>query len=506
MSSESQTVAADVEPDDPQAALASDDSSRTQAADTAANPASQTTENAEPILTAEIEKQPVSAFYQPGLLAGLGQIIMETGPVAITRRGLSRAFPALAHGDYRAMWMGAMCSNIGTWMQTIAVQWLIKSMAPGASALWLGRATFLHHMSAALLLPVGGMLADRFDRRWIILTGNICLGLLALTLMTLQWQGMINIWILLAAVTTIGCWDAMLKPANQSLLSTLIPKDCLTNAVALNSVQFNTTRAIGPALGGVVLTALGAMWSFGFNALTYVAIIFAVLSIRKPEPADHHVRKEGVLKSLAGGVLYLRHRPDLRLTMFIVLSSSFLAATQLFMLPAIVEAMYDNQPRRYSQMLSCFGIGAVLGVAMLAVRSKKQASPWRGFLTMGVYASIQVLLSFGWPFPVALGLMVFSGMSYISSLNRFFAGMIGSIPTQMRGRISSLHMLSMLLGYPLGGLVGGWLASMYGIAPIMRTFGAMLIVILLLAGLTIWQFKMKFQDDSDGSLTRRDRT
>ena len=456
-----------------------------------------------PGLVTTVERQPVSAFYQPGLLAGLGQIIMETGPVAITRRGLGRAFPALAHADYRYMWIGAMFSNIGTWMQTVAIQWLIKSLAPSASALWLGRAAFLQHISAAVLLPVGGMLADRMDRRWIILTGNACLCITAILMMILQWQGLLNIWLLLGAVTALGFWNAMLKPANQSLLSTLIPKDCLTNAVALNSVQFNTTRAIGPAIGGIVLASLGAMWSFGINALSYVAIMAAVLSIRIPEPATKTCQREGAFKSLAGGVLYLRHRRDLQLMLFIVLASSFMATPILFMLPALVEVMYEDEPTRYARLLSCFGFGAVLGVAMLAVRSSRQSSPWRGLITMGAFASLQCMIGMGWPFVMAMGLMVGCGSTYISSLNRFFAGTIGSIPVQMRGRVSSLHMLSMLAGYPAGSLVNGYLASIYGIGPMMMANGLFLLIVLILAGLLIWQCRLTFQDDSDGSLTQQ---
>lgn len=438
-----------------------------------------------------------SSFSAAGIFAGVGQMIPETGPIAVSLRSIGRAFKAMEHVDYRYMWCGALFSNIGMWMQTVAVQWLVKSIALDSSALWLGRTAFFQQVPTALMLPIGGLLADRFDRRWIILTGNACLSLLAVLLALIQWQGKMNLWILMGAVMILGVWQALLKPSNQSLLSTLVSKDNLPNAIALNSMQHNLTRGIGPAIGGVILVWFGAQWSFGINALTYFGIIVAVLMIQKPEPASQKKKKEGLIKSLAGGGLYLKHRHDLQLLLFIVLTSGFLATPLLFMLPAIVETMYDNKAQQFSNLLSSFGFGAVAGVIMLAMRSHRKTSPWRGFLTLGVLAMVELAFSFSWPFYVAMGLMFIAGMSYISSLNRFFAGTIGTVPNHVRGRVTSIYMLCMMIGYPTGSIAAGSIATAYGIPFLLRLYGVALLVILGFAGLLIMTMKLHVLDESD---------
>jgi len=435
-------------------------------------------------------------FRPPGILAGVGRMILETGPVSLPLRGLGKAFGALSHADYRYLWLGAMLSNMGSWVQTVAMQWLIKTHAPeSTSALWLGRAAAFQQIPTVLLLPLGGVLADRIDRRWIIFAGNFCLALMAIALSQVEAQGYMHIWVLMGVAVILGVWQAMLVPANQSLLPTLVSRENLPNAVALNAMQFNLSRAIGPAVGGVALVSLGAAWSFGINAFSYAAILIAVFLINMPAGAPR--KHEGVFRSMAGGALYLRSRKDLILLLVTIFFSGFCASPVMFMLPALVEEMFDNSAQQYSKLLSAFGIGAVMGAGFLAIRSRKKSTPWRGLITMGLFGLMEATISLRFPFYVTLGLIFFCGMSYIGSLNRFFAATIGSVPSHVRGRVSSFHVLAIMLGFPLGSMAAGYIASAYSLALVMRIYGLSLITIIMLAGLCIWMFELRFIDDSD---------
>lgn len=435
--------------------------------------------------------------HPPGILAGVGKMILETGPVSLPLKGLGRAFKAFEHLDYRYIWFGALLSNMGMWIQAVAMQWNIKLLAAESSALWLGRSAFFQQMSMVVLLPLGGMLADRIDRRWILLASNIFLAILALVLAVTTAQGQLRMWHLMGLVTLMGISSAMTIPANQSLLPSLVSKTNLPNAVALNAMQFNLSRAVGPAIGGAALVSLGAAWSFGINSFSYIFIIAAVLMIRKPKTIPR--RHESFLASLTGGASYVRTRKDLQLMLSMVFISGVAAAPLLFMLPAVVEQLFDNSENQFSLLLSCFGIGAVFGAAMLAMRSHKFASPWRGFFTMGIFGLLQCLISFQSSFHVTMVLVFFCGMTFIASLNRFFAATISSIPNHLRGRVSSIHVLCLTLGTPLGSMLAGTIAESYGMIPVLRYFGLSLTVALCFAGLIIWKCKLAFieHDDSD---------
>lgn len=447
--------------------------------------------NTDPDNDSDTDNDETRGFGRPlGILAGVGKMILETGPVALPLRGLGHAFRALEHVDYRYIWMGALLSNMGTWIQNVAIQWLIKSLAIDSSALWLGRAAFFQQIPAVLLLPLGGVLADRVDRRWIMLAGNLCLAILSLILALTYGYGHLRMWHLIAAASVSGVMSAMLIPANQSLLPTLVSKQNLPNAVALNSMQFNLSRAVGPAIGGAALVSLGAAWSFGINAFTFVFIITALMLIQRPKATPR--QKEKFLVAITGGAKYLRHRKDLLLMLCVVFISGAAASPIMFMLPAVVEQLFDDNARQFSFLLSSFGLGAVCGAILLAARSHKYTSPWRGFITMGLFGLLECLISFQSSFPVTLALVFLCGMTFISSLNRFFAATIGSIPNHIRGRVSSIHVLCLMLGFPIGSVLAGTIAESFGMIPVLRYFGLTLVAALCVAGFLIWKFNLVF--------------
>lgn len=447
--------------------------------------------NADSDSNSDNDNDETKSFGRPlGILAGVGKMILETGPVALPLRGLGHAFRALEHVDYRYIWMGALLSNMGMWIQNVAMQWLIKSLAVDSSALWLGRAAFFQQIPAVLLLPVGGVLADRIDRRWILLAGNMCLAILSLVLAMTYGYGHLRMWHLIAAASVSGMMSAMLIPANQSLLPTLVSKQNIPNAVALNSMQFNLSRAVGPAIGGAALVSLGAAWSFGINAFTFVFIITAVLMIQRPKVTPR--QKENFFQAITGGAKYLRHRKDMLVLLCMVFISGAAASPIMFMLPAVVEQLFDNNARQFSFLLSSFGFGAVCGAILLAARSHKNASPWRGFITMGLFGVLECAISFQSSFPITLGLVFFSGMTFISSLNRFFAATISSIPNHIRGRVSSIYVLCLMLGFPIGSMLAGTIAESFGMIPVLRYFGLALTAALCIAGLLIWKCNLVF--------------
>jgi MFS family permease len=183
----------------------------------------------------------------------------------------SRIFTAFESRDFRLMWAGACTSSIGTWMQKLAQSWLVFQLS--GSAFMLGLDSFLGEIPIFLLALYAGVVADRMDRRRLLIASQMLQMSCAFTLATLFALGRAEVWHILSLSFVVGTAQAFGAPAYQSLLPSLVPREHLPNAIAMNSIQFNVARLVGPAVGGLTLSTLGAAWCFGLNGLSYVAVI-----------------------------------------------------------------------------------------------------------------------------------------------------------------------------------------------------------------------------------------
>lgn len=423
----------------------------------------------------------------PGMSGASGQTPPSTMAAPPGPHGWPAPIRALRHREYRLLWAGSLVSNVGTWMQNIAKAWLVYRLGverggKEAGAAWLGLDALAGGLPVVLLLPFTGVMADRFDRRWLLGVTNSFNGLMAVLLAVLYARGALEVWHIVAASAVGGVMQAIAVPSNQSLLPALVGQEDLTNAVALNSIQFNSSRVLGPAVGGYVLAKLGATWSFALNALSFLAVIAALLAMRRVPPGIHP--QQSLARSFRQGLAYLRERVDIRAMILLVFVGSFFAAPALTMLPALVREVFDGSESQFSALLSCFGAGAVVGGVMLAWRSKRVPTPWRAFPTLMALGLCEVVVSLQHHYRLTELLFFGSGVVFVGTMARLNTAILGSTPAHLRGRVSSFFVLAFSAGAPLGSALAGWLAGRLGVQGTFRLYGALLFVIapLLLLG------------------------
>ncbi|SUZ64493.1 uncharacterized protein METZ01_LOCUS17347, partial [marine metagenome] len=360
-------------------------------------------------------------------------------------RALRRLGAALAYRNFRILWCGSFVSTVGMWVQRVAQNWLILTLT--GSAFYLGLASFMSDLPVLLFTLIGGVIADRHDRRYLLI-GSQCIQMVpAFVLAALVYFNVVQIWQILLLAFITGCGQAFGGPAHQSLIPALVPKENLPNAIALNSIQFNLGRFIGPLIAGVTMTALGTAACFGFNGLSFFVVIVALMSLRvKHLPPSTRQR---MLDELRSGLSYVRHQGSLTSLTSLAFITTLLGFPLLTLLPVIAQDVFAQGVEQYTRMMAFVGAGAVVGALTVA---------WLGkFRYMGV-TLLFVQLAFG-------GLVVafsFSRVMLLSEVLLFFAGttliMVFSLttslvqlvaPNELRGRVMSIFMVAFRGGIPL---------------------------------------------------------
>lgn len=415
----------------------------------------------------------------PGYFAAGGQMAGPTSPGALPMHGWPRFAAALRFQDYRRLWTGALISNVGSWMQNVARDWLVLQLGGVTGNLWLGLNAFAEGVPLLLLLPLGGVLADRFDRRRILIITNAFNAVLALGAALLTVLGMLRGWHILALTAGTAAMDALRIPANQSMLPDLVDHDNIPNAIALNSMQFNMSRILGPALGGMTLMWFGPAWSFSFNGLSFIGVIIPLAMLRR-RPTSRSGR-ETMLQSLRQGAGYVLGRRDLLVMLLLVITGGFLAAPVTKFLSAMSQQVYHRGETGFTMLLSCFGVGAVIGAVLMAARSERRPTPWRAFPILMGLGLCQIAMAYNPYFPLALALVMLCGMCFIGTMIRLNTTILQTTPHAMRGRAASFHVLAFRLGMPLGGLLAGVISHTYGLRVVYLAFGlAMLVIVPLM--------------------------
>ncbi len=385
---------------------------------------------------------------------------------------------ALTYRDFRILWFGAITSSIGTWMQKVAQNWLVLTLAGASSAFYLGLDSFLGELPILLFTLIGGVVADRYDRRRLLLTSQWVQMSVALVLALLVYFDVIRIWhvLLLSAVT--GCAQAFGGPAYQSLMPLLVEKKDLPNAVALNSIQFNLARVIGPLLAGAALAAFGMVACFGLNGLSFLAVIAALFALNtRHEPVITGLRMRDDLK---GGLVYVRGSTPLMTLTVIGFATTFLGYPLLTFLPLFALQVFHGDVTQYTHLMAFAGAGAVTGALGVA---------WMGrFPHMG-----RALLAIQFAYGALIVVFASSRVLWFSELVLFVGGallvMTTSLttslaqliaPNEMRGRVMSIYMVAFRGGMPLGSLVAGWAANQTSAPAVLAVNG---ILLSLVAGL-----------------------
>ena len=383
----------------------------------------------------------------------------------VIRSAPARIAIALTHRNFRILWMGALTSSIGTWMQKVAQAWLIVTMTGSRSAFFLGLDSFFGELPLLLFMILGGVLADRRDRRHMILTSQIIQMLVALVLAVLIYAKRIHIAHVLVLSFLVGCVRAFGGPAYESLLPTLVGIEHLPNAIALNSIQFNVAQVIGPFVAGAALAAFGMVACFGLNGISFLFVIAAILALR-----DVHVppmATESMVTQFRGGLRFVQGSPNLVTVMVLGFFAAFLGAPLLTFLPVITRDVFHRDVGFYTQLMTFSGAGAVMGALIVAWLGKNKHMERILLILLTLFGTI--IVGFGLSRRTYLSaLILFAGGSLFvmcSSLTTSLAQLLA--PPEFRGRVLSIYLVAFLGGSPLGGLASGWLVTRFGSAPLM---------------------------------------
>ena len=378
---------------------------------------------------------------------------------------LRRLGVAFTFDKFRNVWLAAFISATGTWVQRLAQQWLILSLT--GSAFMLALNTFFAELPLLLFTLIGGVIADRHDRRHLLMGSQAVQMACALTLTAIVFFDVTRVRYILALSFIAGLAQAFGGPAFQSLLPSLVPRQHLPNAVALNSIQFNLAQTIGPAIGGVVLVTLGMAACFGLNGLSFLVVIAVLGLMRVPRSAP--ATRKRILTELRGGLQYVRqNRALLALTMLAFTTTSLALPVRAF-LPVFAE-----DEAHLSLMMTMSGAGAVVGALIVA---------WLGkFEHMG-RTLLQVQMVFG-GLVVAFALLPNNGFRYvllfligaallmIFSLTNSLVQL--TVPDELRGRVISIYLVAFRGGMPLGSLVSGYFTTHFPTSAVIAVNGLLL--------------------------------
>jgi MFS family permease len=385
---------------------------------------------------------------------------------------LQRLAAALHYRDFRVLWLGAATSSIGTWMQEVALNWLIVTITGTASAFFLGLNTFLGQAPILLLTLVGGAVADRHDRRQVMLYSQYTQMTVAFVLVALVALDMVSIWHVLVLAVVTGIAQAFGGPAYQSLLPMLVEKEHVPNAIALNSIQFNLARVIGPLLAGATLAAWGMVACFGLNGLSFLAVIVAILSMHTrhtPVASDRRLHEE-----LTMGLRYVRSQPTIVALTVLAAVTTFLGNPLLTFLPLFARDVFQGGVGEYTQLMSCAGAGAVTGALVVAWLGRFTHMGRTLLLIQGAFGLLIVAFSLSRLFWLNAVILFGCGAGLVMTFAMLNSLVQLIVPNEMRGRVVGIYMVAFRGGMPLGGLIAGWTATFTSVPTVLMINGTLL--------------------------------
>jgi MFS family permease len=378
---------------------------------------------------------------------------------------------SLRHRNFRLFYLGQLVSLSGTWMQSLAQAWLLYRLTQ--SGLMLGLA------GAALMLPslvlglYGGVLADRFSRRHLLLGAQALAMLQALALAVLTLGGWVQPWHILTLALLLGMVQAFELPARHSFVAQLVPRADLANAIALNASLFHASRLVGPAIAGVLVALIGEGWVFLINAVTFIAVLGSLLAIRLPQAPEEHAPSA---RGLRAGLSYARHHAPIRAALSMVAAVSLLGSSAAVLMPVFAVEVFGVGAGRLGALMGAIGAGALIGAFVLAGR-RDQEGLERVIAVAGIGTGLALLLFALTPvFGLALVLLAGIGFcmtSVMASSNTFIQL---AVPDGLRGRVMSLFSIALHGMVPLGNLAVGAVADLAGAAWAVAVNGLLLML------------------------------
>jgi predicted MFS family arabinose efflux permease len=371
------------------------------------------------------------------------------------------------------MWMGACVSSIGTWMQILAQSWLVYQLSN--SAVYLGLDGFFGQIPIFLFSLFGGAYADRRSRRGILLVSQFVQLACAFILAYLVGTHLVRVRYIWCLSFTVGLAQAFGGPAYSALIPSLVEKKDLQNAIALNSIQFNLARVVGPALGGLALTRLGAMWCFSLNGISYLAVVASLLMLKgdfKPVATG-----QSVVTSIEEGISFVRKKEGMVSLIFLAFCITLLSYPLITFLPVMSRDVFHGGPNTFTLFLCLSGAGSVTGALLVASSARAGGQAKRSLLVMLVLGGL--IVAFGLSKLVYLSMaLVFVCGALLMILFAINTSLVQTyVSDSMRGRVMSVYNAAFRGGMPLGSAFSGFLIKQTS-APIMMASNGVAVVLV----------------------------
>jgi predicted MFS family arabinose efflux permease len=412
---------------------------------------------------------------RPAIQHGPAESKTETAPdqTETVKPGVfSRTFKAFQYREFRTMWIGACLSSIGTWMQQLAQSWLVYQIS--GSSTMLGVDAFLGQAPIVLLSLFGGVVADRVDRRYVLLGSQLLQLTCAFVLTGLVITNTVQVWHIFCLSTLVGIAQAFGGPAYQAFVPTMVAPEDMPNAIALNSIQFNLARVIGPTIGGLVMAKLGAAWCFGLNGLSYVAVIITLLMVKgrfTPKAS-----RESILKSMGTGFQFVRAHRTMLTLMVLAFLLTFLGAPTITFLPVFAKNVFAKDAETLSVLMAVSGLGSVLGALLLATFGHTKNKGRLAIINMLALGLLVAAFSQSTYLPLACFFLFFASAALMSVFALVNSLVQLEVTDEMRGRVMSVYNMSFRGGMPVGNLLSGQLIDRGGAPAVIATNGLLLVI------------------------------
>jgi MFS family permease len=403
----------------------------------------------------------------------------------------SRVASALTHRNFRILWIAALSSTIGTWMQSYAQSWLIYDLTQ--SNFYLGLDSFLGQLPILLFMLIGGVIADRHDRRRLLTGSQYVQACSALTLALLVATGHVTVVAIFALSFFSGCGQAFGGPAYQALIPSLVPRRDLPNAIALNSTQFNLSRVLGPTLGSLVLALVSIAWCFTLNGLSFFIVVIALASLQLPAHVPNP-NPRALGEELRGGLNYVKQTRVVFVLTVLAFVTTFLAMPISTFFPAFATEVLTGAftpAQRLAMLMVAQGLGAITGALLVGTLGpfvRMGRALLTGQILLGLFVAA---FASSRSLPLSLALIFICGMCSMAVFAMSFSLVQLTVPDDLRGRVVSIYMVALRGGWPLGALVAGFLADRFT-API----------VMMAAALTLTMIAATLLSRRSGTLSR----
>jgi MFS family permease len=401
---------------------------------------------------------------------------------------MGQGFTAVRHRNFRLYWIGQIVSLVGTWMQTVSQPWLVLLL--GGSPIQLGLVLALQFAPSLALAPLGGVLADRVDKRRLLLVTQSVAAVQAAVLFGLTVTGVVQIWHIMALALALGFVNALDMPVRQSFAAELVPREDLMNAITLNSASFNLARVIGPAVAGITLAFFGPAFNFAINAVSYLGVLAALrwmdpsamLRVARPE------LRPSIRSSLGEGIRYALRTPTVLWPLVLLAGIGTFGMNFQTLLPLFARYTLHLDADGFGALFAAMGVGSLIGSLSLAFLGARR--PLVGMILGGAssFVVFEAVLGLSRSAIAAFPVIVLVGLCSMLMINSINVIVQRSVPDELRGRVMALYVTVFAGSTPLGGLLAGTVAQAWG-PPAGFLVGAGATVLII--GLVAWQLVVR---------------